>query len=285
MTLKRILQNSILLIVVGISALVRVDPASRPVTRRIGAPMQQHVPIVVRERRNSVTSSTNWSGYAVTGAQNSVTDVKGSWTVPAVFGCSSSGQPDQYSSFWIGIDGYNSNTVEQIGTESDCIGGVPTYYVWYEFYPHWGYLVDMGAPIYPGDTISAEVNADSSGLFTLTLKDLTAGKQFITSTKMKNARRTSAEWIAEAPWSGGVLPLANFDTANFGSQYTGVASTSSATIGSRTGSIGSFGSPTGPSSPVQKITMVTSSGATKAQPSDLSTNGSSFSIQWVSAGP
>ena len=69
-----------------------------------------HIPIIVRERRNSVTTNSNWSGYAVTGARNSVSDVKGSWLVPAVHG--TCGSTDQYASFWIGIDGYNSNTVE-----------------------------------------------------------------------------------------------------------------------------------------------------------------------------
>ena len=48
------------------------------------------------------------------------TDVKGSWIVPSV-----SGNTNQtaYSVTWIGIDGYSSNTVEQIGTEQDWING------------------------------------------------------------------------------------------------------------------------------------------------------------------
>src|SRR5213592_3480117 len=47
--------------------------------------------------------STNWSGYAVTGPSGSVSDAKGSWTVPAIQGsCPST---NQYSSFWVGIDG------------------------------------------------------------------------------------------------------------------------------------------------------------------------------------
>src|SRR5206468_4173255 len=33
-------------------------------------------------------------------------------------------------------------------------------------------------------------------------------------TKSRNARRSSAEWIVEAPYSGGILPLAHFDTVN-----------------------------------------------------------------------
>jgi hypothetical protein len=58
---------------------------------------------------------------AVTGSKASVTDVTGSWTVPAVDCTSPNGTPNGYSSFWVGIDGYGSNTVEQIGTDSDCV--------------------------------------------------------------------------------------------------------------------------------------------------------------------
>src|SRR5437899_2952963 len=71
--------------------------------------------------------STNWSGFAVTGS--GVTDAKGSWIVPSVT-CSSS---TTYSSYWVGIDGYSSNTVEQTGTDSDCSSGHGVYYAWYEF--------------------------------------------------------------------------------------------------------------------------------------------------------
>lgn len=43
--------------------------------------------------------------------------------------------PTSYSAFWVGLDGYSSKTVEQIGTEADCKGATPSYYAWYEFYP------------------------------------------------------------------------------------------------------------------------------------------------------
>src|SRR5438046_6649382 len=62
--------------------------------------------------------STNWSGYAVTGASGSVSDAKGSWTVPAIQGsCPST---NQYSSFWVGIDGFSSGTVEQKIGRASC---------------------------------------------------------------------------------------------------------------------------------------------------------------------
>src|SRR6266852_9847638 len=99
-------------------------------------------------------TSTNWSGYAVTGASGSVSDAKGSWTVPAIQGtCPST---NQYSSFWVGIDGFSSGTVEQTGTDSDCQNGSPTYYAWYEFYPKPSFIAS-GITVHPGDVIKAEV--------------------------------------------------------------------------------------------------------------------------------
>jgi peptidase A4-like protein len=221
--------------------------------------------------------STNWSGFAVTGPTNSVTDAKGSWIVPTIQGtCPST---NQYSSFWVGIDGYNSGTVEQTGTDSDCQGGTPTYYAWYEFYPHPSFIFS-GLVIHPGDKMSAEAQFSSKS-FTVTITDTTTGASASKSARVSGAQRSSAEWIAEAPSSsGGILPLANFGTVSYGTDNTGIASTCYATISGATGPIGSFNTAN-----VHQITMVTSGGATKAQPSALSSDGTSFTVKWVSSGP
>src|SRR5947207_1402920 len=71
--------------------------------------------------------SSNWSGYSVEAAAHTVTDVKGSWIVPAV---TVNGTSTAYAAIWVGIDGSNSNTVEQIGTDSDQVNGVAVYYAW-----------------------------------------------------------------------------------------------------------------------------------------------------------
>jgi hypothetical protein len=212
--------------------------------------------------------SLNWSGYAVTSGSGSVTDVKGSWTVPSV---TCSGTTNQYSSFWVGIDGYNSGTVEQTGTDSDCSSGAPRYYAWYEFYPKPSFLINV-VSVHAGDRITAEVRY-AGGKFVTTITDTTTGQSYSASARVR-AQRSSAEWIAEAPSSsGGILPLANFGTVGFG---TSTADT--ATVGGTTGAIGTF--PT-----VWQITMVTSAGAVKAQPSPLGTDQSSFSVKWYSSGP
>ena len=248
------------------TGLVSKGPSStRPLS---GMSRHRHNPAIIRERHGNNATSTNWSGYVVTGANNSVTDVKGSWTVPTLV-CPALA-PDSYSSFWLGIDGYGSNTVEQIGIEADCVGGTPVYSAWFEFYPHWPYSIDS-VPVHPGDTMSAEVSYGAKGQFTVKLTNVHLKQSFSTTTKMPQAQLSSAEWIAEAPWSSGVLPLANFGTAFF--------DTCSATVGKNTNAIGKFSAAN-----VIQVDMVTSGGVVKAQTSKLSGNGSSFSVVWIPAG-
>jgi hypothetical protein len=38
--------------------------------------VRSHAPAIIHERQGTMVTSTNWSGYAVTGAKGSVTDVK-----------------------------------------------------------------------------------------------------------------------------------------------------------------------------------------------------------------
>jgi len=233
-------------------------------------------PNVRAKGKAGTNNSLNWSGYAVTGAVGSVTNVKGSWIVPAISTPCPVGSY-QYSSFWVGIDGYNSSTVEQAGTDSDCANGVPQYYTWYEFYPKRSRVSALA--VKPGDSIQGEVSYIGGGNFLVTLTNVTTGQSFSVKGKVANAKRSSAEWIAEAPSSGGILPLANFGTSYFGMNFTSIAGTCAATLGGQTGPIGQFGAG------VQQITMVTSSGTVKAQPSNLSTDGTSFQDQWYSSGP
>jgi hypothetical protein len=221
----------------------------------------------------TVSDSTNWSGYAVTGS--SFTQAKASWTVPSV-NCSTT--PNTYSSFWVGLDGWTSSTVEQTGTDSDCDGRTPSYYAWYEFYPAGSVLIGS-VPVSPGNKMFAEVSYSGS-TFTVTITNETTGKSFSKNGKVSGAARSSAEWIAEAPCctrSGGILPLADFGTVDFGEDYTGISSTNYAMDSSANGPIGSFGSN------IQEAIMVNgSTGADEAVPSSLSSDGTSFTVAWKS---
>ena len=220
--------------------------------------------------------SFNWSGYAVSSSPGSITDVRGSWIVPGII--ESCGTTDKYASIWVGIDGFNSPSVEQTGTDSACIGGVKSYYSWYELYPHSAHVINP-MKINPGDTIFAEVTF-SSGKFNLTIADLSNGGHFSKMASVKAAQRSSAEWIAEAPSSKtGIVPLANFGTVKFGQDYTGVPNSCFATLSGTSGPLGSFGSR------IQEITMVSPSFAIKATTTAFSPDLTSFAVNWTSAGP
>jgi hypothetical protein len=197
------------------------------------------------------STSSNWSGYSAINGR--YTSVSAQWKQPTA-SCTSQ---TTYSSFWVGLDGDGSNTVEQTGTSADCSGGTPRYYAWYEMYPK--FPVNLSIAIRPGDSISGSVTTDGSGHFTLTIRNTTTGGSFTTTQTLKKARLASAEVIAEAPsGSGGVLPLTNFGTVAF----------SAATVNGA--AIGTFNP--------DKIDMV-SGGVTKAQTSALS-GGTSFSVAW-----
>ena len=116
--------------------------------------------------------STNWSGYAAT--TGTYTSVSASWTEPTGT-CSGSAK---YSSFWVGLDGYNSSSVEQTGSEVDCSGSSARYYAWYEMYPN--PPVNLSMTITPGNTISAEVSA-SGDSFTLSITNVATGSSFTTT--------------------------------------------------------------------------------------------------------
>jgi hypothetical protein len=269
--------GSVLALAFAVPALAQVQaaPISSPETQEIFsivpryfAPMKYY-----GERPSGGVNSTNWSGYAVTGT--AFTKAVGSWKEPKA-NCTKT--PNTYAAFWVGIDGYASSTVEQTGTLIVCSGTTAQYYAWYEFYPA-ALTIISTITVSPGDKITAEVVYTGSE-FETKITDATTKKSFTQKGTVSGAARSSAEWIAEAPCcttSGGILPLTDFGTAEFGDDYTKVAGTNDATDSTTSGPISAYGSA------VEAITMVNgNSGADEAVPSSLTTDGSSFTVVWKS---
>jgi hypothetical protein len=207
-------------------------------------------------------TSTNWSGYADTGSSFSA--VSASWTEPTP---SCSGHTTSLAAFWVGIDGYSSSSVEQDGTLIECYHGSTYQFTWWEMYPTNAIQV-VGQSLAAGDAITATVTRSSTS-YTLTVTDSTHPANSFSTTQSCSASScvdSSAEWIAEAPsGSSGVYPLAKFST------WTDASS--KVTEGSTAGVISSFTD--------DEITMITSSGATEAQPSALNSAGNGFTVTWV----
>ena len=229
-----------------------------------------HGPINIVGLEHNAVTSTNWSGYAVE-SPSQFNEVVGTWVVPAA---TCSGFQDTYSSFWVGLDGYSSPSVEQLGTDSDCGFLSPaSYYAWYEMYPAGS--VDISTtqyPVKPGDTITASVVRAGTS-YTLTMKS-SEGWTFSTTQTGSDAN-SSAEWIAEAPDTCFLIFCSNASLTNFGSvTFSG----SEAATGGSLEPVSSFTTNSGP----HEITMATSTGATRAQPSALSSNGEGFTDTWHS---
>jgi hypothetical protein len=215
------------------------------------------------------STSLNWSGYAAVTSLSRpstgvVTAVSGSWTVPTL----QSTPNNAFSSAWVGIDGYASGTVEQIGTEHDWFSGAQSNYAWFEMFPQGAFQL-VGFPVNNGDVMEAQVRYVNKNQFQLILYNLSQRVYFVippSYTRSPNAQRSSAEWIVEAPSLNGVLPLADFGHINF--------TNCQATINGKTGAINSTKWKDDP------LTMATSSGILKAVPSVLMNSGENFTVTW-----
>jgi Peptidase A4 family len=224
---------------------------------------------------NHVTISYNeaWAGYAVTGSN--FTQVSGSWTVTAV-DCSKTPKSD--SSEWVGIDGWTSDTVEQTGTDADCVGSTPSYYVWYEFYPK-NTVVISSVSIAPGDNFLASVVYHGGNEYTVSITNTTTNESFskeveFSGTKKATPKWNSAEWIMEQDGS----ELSDFGTDSFGQYYTDITGgNNTATDSSFSGVISGFGSA------VQESITTKNGGSGSKEtsvPSVLASDGEGYTVTW-----
>ena len=224
-----------------------VSPAAHQATR-VG-------PSTAADRASTKNTdySENWSGYVATAGGYS--SVIGEWTEPGA-NCSAGGYTD--AAFWVGIDGWGSGTVEQTGSSATCNGGSASYGAWFEAYPEPSYGYE--ATVEPGDQFEAFVYAPGDS-FEIVTEDVTQGWYGVQNIVVSSAEKASAEIVAEAPSSGGILPLTNFGTVAFDNiQANGVNFSSL--------------------SPTQ-VDMVSSSGALEAETSALPST-DAFSVTWIS---
>ncbi len=180
--------------------------------------------------------SVNWSGYAdAESGTKTVSYVSGNWTIPAVTCLTAPYEnQDAFLANWVGIDGFNNETVEQLGTGVQCYEGVEYYYVWYEMYP--AGTVEEGTTACindnvncpePGDQISASVKVTPAGSgennYTLTLTDNTRRDESFSVTQQcatDVCADASGEWVVERPafeetFGPQILPLADFSKTYF----------------------------------------------------------------------
>jgi len=246
--------------------------------------------------------SSNWSGYVTTGLGSTSTTasdttqfkrVTATWKQPAAT-CAGTGRSSA-SAIWVGLGGYStrSTALEQTGTSADCSpSGNATYYAWYELVPDPSITV-KNLKINPGDTITASVVITGNQVL-LWLKNRTRNVVFSKKVTLASPDVTSAEWIAEAPSECSVngycrqIPLANFGSVTF----TKVAALASIDdLGDQGGTISST---LWQATPIQLVPRPTqrffgdlvdrpdaTTGSAGATPANLSSDGGSFTVNWV----
>jgi hypothetical protein len=176
--------------------------------------------------------TSNWSGYVLPEFQTKKQYVAAqvSWIVPTV---TYKGHP-AFSSSWVGIGGFcedkncssEDTTLIQLGTEQDTISKSETdYYAWYEMLPEAEILIPT-ITVSPGDMITASLSCSgtcNTGDWTLSMTDETTGASWSDGFSY-SSNNTSAEVIQEAPYDGGVLPLADYRKATFSATTANSAS-------------------------------------------------------------
>jgi Peptidase A4 family len=186
-----------------VGALAAAAPASASAAP--AAPAGPAAPAAFPHYDHRLHADSFWAGYADTGT--TFTSVSGAWTAPKL-DCTTT--KNSSVSPWIGIDGWSSNTVEQIGFDQDCESGTASYHPWVEMYPANSiYFTDT---VKAGDHITASVSV-SAATFTLTESDTTQGWTK-TYTKTGNDQLSSAEAIVE-DLGNGIQPVANFGSIPF----------------------------------------------------------------------
>lgn len=152
--------------------------------------------------------STNWAGYVASGATYS--SVTSNWVEPSVQ-CTTDG----IVGFWIGLDGYGSNTVEQDGSAVDCSTGTPQHFAWWETYPA-NSVQEYTDPVSVGDHFTSTVTSLGGGQYSLVLTDSTQGWTESKTVTSAGAANASAEVITEAVSdNGAITPLPDFGSADF----------------------------------------------------------------------
>jgi hypothetical protein len=182
------------------------------------------------------TIATNWSGYAVTTKPSEPFTYVHSTFIQPKLTCNGTAQ--EVTSNWVGLDGFDNDTVEQDGTGAVCRRPnyeTPSYYAWIEMYPA---NTVRTFPVSPGDQISASVQYRTGGLFDLTIADLTSHVSRSVIASCSSCARASAEWIVERPafctsaTKCYLTELANFGETKMSDNVAAVAGGSSEPVSS-----------------------------------------------------
>jgi len=221
--------------------------------------------------RAATAHSTNWSGYVVHSGAPQFSCVEAAWTQPSV-ACPTKGS--RTVAFWVGLGGVGQTGLEQIGTQTACTDGRDLVVVWHESLPRERAEVVEPLDVRTGDRIWAQVRWMGGAHYRLAIVDITHPQQLAIDDANSRLRRTSAEWIVEAPTAGcptncHVLSMPNYHRLRF----TGVLVIAD----------GIRRPLNGPGFVHERETMISRTGATRSIVSSTARDGTSFALDWKHA--
>jgi len=192
----------------AVAGLVGISTVCAPLFAAPAASAAAQAHPSVAHRLTHAGANSNWGGYAVTGG--TYRSVTGDWIVPSLDCSVTKGD----ISFWSGLDGWTSSSVEQIGLDAVCAGGGRIEYnPWVEMYP--ANSIYFTETVKAGDTMTSSVTTDGSGSFTLVLADPTQGWTKTYTKSLASAPLSSAEVIVEAIGSQNIPPCPDFGSIQF----------------------------------------------------------------------
>lgn len=209
----------------------------------------------------------NYAGYAATDFAHPAAyqQVSGRWTVPPAV-CLPGEESD--ASLWVGMtsDASSQSLLAQLGTATDCQGGQPLYYMWWELYP--APSVQLDFPLQAGDQVSATVMF-GDGMFRLGLAVPDEGVHFSVVRAGKVSDTSVAECIVEPATiidnpgtsQGHLQHLTNFGQVTVHCQLNGKQPIAA-----------------GPQDILYQ--MQTNTGVAKAFTSVLDASGTTFTVRW-----
>lgn len=235
-----------------------VDQSNGPPTPAIATSPGDVPPadLIVTGLFGNRAESRNWAGYAATAG--GYTAVSAAWTIPDLVRNS----PPGTDAAWVGIGGVHSGDLIQAGTLRTVLGGGNTRQeAWIELLPQGPVTVPLA--VSPGDSIEVSISQQGPETWLVEFTDVTSGRGY-QATQRYASSLSSVEWVAEAPSTGRgrSLPLDDFGTVRFKG--------ASAVQNDQVVNIAESGA--------TAITMITPNGQHLVEPSDLSADGSSFSV-------
>jgi hypothetical protein len=268
---RRAYSIAIVTVALSIPALAMVPAANAGAgAAGFAGPAREVVAHPANPSRLAQFTSRNWDGY-ITYATNHGTDfnrVAATWVQPTVT-CEVA---KAWTVFWVGLDGWWNDTVEQGGSSARCgaANHAPTYALWWEMFPT--NSIQTVLTINAGDTINASVvYVPGTAKFTITVTDQTTGQSFTKHERCAtglSCDRSSADVITEdVGASGGTFfPLADYATMSY----------SAARVTDTSGHAGSISAKQWTDAAVTE----SSKGVTYATVSPLTAHGSAFETTW-----